>query len=113
MADYLYDFPNTTVSGGDQLVGSLVEQIPILPGLGLLVIYFIIVISGTMGQAAKRGYVDFAMWSLLGMVTVDILALLMTLGPGIISPIVLGVCFGITILNAFWFFMTFGRFEQS
>jgi len=113
MTDYLYDFPNSTFAGADPIAASLIAQVPILPVLFLASVYFIITISGSLGQALKRGYVDLAMWSLFGMITVDLIALLMTLGDGIISSITLGICFGLTILNAFWFFVTFGRFEQQ
>jgi hypothetical protein len=110
---YLFEFPNGTIAGGDVLAASLVAEIPAIPGIFLFVVYTIILLSGALGQSFKRGYVDFALWSMFGLLTVDLLALIMSMGEGIISPIVLGVCFGLTILNALWFFLSSDRFNQN
>ena len=110
---YIYNFPNGTITGGDTLVANLVVELPFLPALFLIAVYLIIVLSGALGQSYRRGYVDFAMWSMLGLLTVDLLGLIMSIGTGIISPIVLGFTFGLTILNALWFFLSNDRFNQN
>jgi len=108
----LYTFPNATLSGGDQLLTGITAQLPAFPVFILLIVYFVVTLGGALAQATRRGYIDFPMWSLLGFLTIDLLAVLMTMAEGLMNPIVLGVCFGLTILNALWFFMTMGRFEQ-
>jgi hypothetical protein len=112
MTDYLYEFPNATLTGGDQFLAQLVAQIPILPVIFLMGLYFIITLSGSLAQSYKRGYVDIALWSLFGLLSVDLVALLMSLGDGLISGLVLGFCLGLTILNGLWLYLTMGRYEQ-
>lgn len=107
----LYDFPNASL-GPDKILIGLAEEIPMFPIMFLIAIYFIVMLSGGLAQSSRKGYIDFPMWSMIGLLSVDLLALLMTLQSGVINGIVLGVCFGLTILNALWLFLSVGRFES-
>jgi len=107
----LYTFPNMTAGPDNVLIG-LSAEIPLIMPIFLLSMYMIIFIGGNISQARLRGYADPALWSLTGLMTVFLMALLMSLTAGIINPIVLSVIVSLLIINGLWFFLSRGRFEQ-
>lgn len=108
----LFDFPNLT-GGFDNVFGQLAQQTILFPIMFLVFIFVVIFFSGTTSQIYRRGDADFPLWALVSFLTIDLIALLMTLSETqIINIQVLSICLGGTFLVAFWFFMSRGRFEN-
>lgn len=107
----LFDFPNMT-TGPDNLLVGLATEIPILPVMILVFIWGFVVLTGSIAQGTKKGYVDLPIWTTLGFLLTDLIALIMSTQEGIINPLVLSVLVGLTFFSMLWLSLSRGRFEQ-
>lgn len=107
----LFEIPNIT-NGPDDLIVGLATEIPIFSVMVLLFVFTTVFLGGMATQGRRSGYVDAPLWATLSFLTIDLIALIMSLTPGIINPVVLAVCFGGTFFSALWLFLSKGRFEN-
>lgn len=106
----LFNPPNLT-SGIDDALISLVQEVSILPVMILVFVYFLILLSGSANQKSRTGSGDYPFWSVLAGLTITFLALIMTIGTGIIDLTTLSIVISITIMSGVWFYLSKQRGE--
>lgn len=99
----LYELPNAT-DGLDSILIGIVAEVPSLMIMISFTVFSFVFIVGMGMQQRKTGTSDVPMWSTLASVSVVFLNLIMSLGTGIVNPIVLGVSVALTTFSAFWLF---------
>jgi len=106
----LYSQPNFT-SGLDDVVFTTAQSVPILPIMILITVYLIVLIGGSSNQKRRIGTADYPFWAVLGGITTSFLALIFTIGVGILTLTTLGIIIAITIMSGIWFFLSKVRGE--
>jgi len=107
----LYDAPNLSAGIDDALI-STAQSVPTFPIMVLVFVFFLVWIGGSSNQKRRLGSADYPFWAVLAGLTITFLALIFTLGDGIIGLLTLSVVVSVTILCAFWFFLSKVRGEQ-
>ena len=106
----LFNEPNMT-SGFDELLTSTANSVPAFPIMILVITYLLILVGGTSNQKRRIGSADYPFWNVLAGLTTTFLALLMTIGVGMIDGMTLGIVIAITLMDALWFFLSKQRGE--
>jgi len=107
----LFSPPNLT-SGIDDALITTAQSVPAFPIMILVFIFFIVVLGGSANQKRRTGSADYPFWFVLGGLTITFVALIFSLGEGLISLPTLGIVIAITIMFALWFFLSKVRGEQ-
>lgn len=107
----LYEEINLT-SGVDDALVSLAQNVPVFPIMLLVFIFGLVLIGGTSSQKRRTGTSDTPFWAILAALSTFIIALLMTMGEGMIDLLTLGVVTGVTIMCGLWFFLSKVRGEM-
>lgn len=105
----IYDLPNATTPDAGLI--QLFTQVPSIPIMLLVFVWFTVLIYGTRKQTERTGNSDTPQWAVLASLTIFMLALIMTITTGFISLQTLVIVVSITVLTAIWFFMSRGRYE--
>jgi len=108
---YLYNQPNLSAGIDDALV-STAQSVPIFPIMILVFIFFTILLGGSSAQKKRTGTPDIPMWAAMSGVSTTFVALIMTIGDGIIDLTTLGIVIAITLMCGVWFFLSKVRGEQ-
>ena len=110
-----YAQPNLT-AGLDDVLFSTAQSVPTFPIMILVFIFMVILLAGSTSQKRRTGNADVPMWFALAGFSTTMVALIMTIPPGMINGltgiVVLGAVIGISILGAVWFFFSKTRGEQ-
>jgi len=107
----LYDQPN--LSGGiDDAIISTAQSVPSFPIMILVFVFFVVLLGGSANQKRKTGNADIPFWSVSASLSTTLLALIMTIGIGIIDIQTLGVVLAITLMTGLWFFLSKTKGEQ-
>lgn len=106
----LYTQPNLT-SGIDTALVSTAQSVKTFPIMILLFTFMVVLLGGTSNQRRRTGQADYPFWTALASLTIMFESLLMTIGERLINITTLGVVVAITIMSAFWFFMSKQRGE--
>lgn len=107
----LYAQPNLT-SGIDDALISTAQSVPMFPIMIIVFVYIVIIMGGSSNQKRRVGVADYPFWFVLGGLAATFLALIFTLGAGLINLTVLSIIISITIMSAIWFFLSTVRGEQ-
>ena len=107
----LFTPPNLS-SGIDTALVSTAQSVPAFPIMILVFLYMLILLGGSANQKRRTGTADFPMWSVLAGVSCTLLALIFTLGDGMIDLVTLSIVIAVTILSGIWFFLSKVRGEQ-
>ena len=108
---YLYTQPNLSLGIDDALV-STAQSVPALPVMILAFVYLVVLLGGSGNQKKRIGNADYPFWFLLSGITITFLALIFTIGGGLIDLTTLGIVVGITVMSSVWFFLSKVRGEQ-
>ena len=108
---YLFEQPNLT-SGLDDALISTAQSVPAFPIMILVFIFFTILLGGSTAQKRRTGSPDIPMWAVMAGITTTFVALIMTIGGGMIDLTTLGIVIAIAIMCGFWFFMSKVKGEQ-
>lgn len=106
----LFNIPNLS-SGIDDAIVSTGQEVSAFPVMILVFVFAIIFLGGSANQKRRIGTADYPFWAVLGGVTISFLALIFTLGNGMIDIVTLGIVISFTILAALWFFLSKVRGE--
>lgn len=98
---YTYEVPNMS-DGMDSLLVGVQAQVPVFVPLILLLIWFLIFLSGTGVQKRRSGFTDIPVWATFSSMGVLMVSLAMTLIEGLMNGLILGVVIAITILSFIW-----------
>lgn len=107
----LYTPPNLT-EGLDDALYSVAHSVPAFPIMILVFTFFVILIGGSTSQKRRIGNPDIPFWAILSGIATTLLALVMTIPPGMIDITTLGIVIAITILCGLWFFLSKVKGEQ-
>jgi len=107
----LFAPPNLT-SGIDDALKSTAQSVPLFPVLILVFTFLMVLLGGSSNQRRRVGVADFPFWSVLAGTATTFLALIMTIGGGIISPTTLGIVVAVNIMTGVWFFLSKVRGEM-
>jgi hypothetical protein len=111
MTNYLFEQPNLSAGLDDALISSA-HSVPAFPIMILVFIFFTILLGGSTAQKRRTGSPDIPMWSAMAGLSTTFVALIMTIGTGMIDLVTLGIVIAITIMCGFWFFMSKVKGEQ-
>lgn len=101
---YLYELPNAT-TGIDAIASQTLSSFPFITPLLLLFVYMVIFLGGSTRQKIRTGTADYSAWSILGAISIFIIALLFSVSSGFIRLDWLVIVVSITVLSAIWFFL--------
>jgi FtsH-binding integral membrane protein len=101
----IYAQPNLT-SGIDDALITTSKSVPFFPIMILLFIFCVVFLGGSANQKRRIGKADYSFWAVLSGLTVSFVALLFTLGEGMINLTTLGIVIAITIFFGVWFFLS-------
>ena len=104
-----FEFPNGTTP--DEMLVGVSTSVPAFPIMGLVFVWFLIFLTGSIKQNRRAGYADMPQWATLASLGTLLMGLVFTIQEGIITLPILLIVVAITILSAIWFFMSRGRFE--
>ncbi len=107
----LYDAPNLSAGLDDALI-STGQSVPAFPIMILVLIYFVILLEGSTNQKRRTGVADVPFWSVLAGTSTTFVALIMTIGAGMIDLLTLEIVIAITVMSGVWFFLSKTRGEQ-
>jgi hypothetical protein len=107
----LFQEPNLT-GGIDDAMITTARSVPAFPIMILVFIFFVVIIGGSTSQRRRTGAADVPMWAVLAGISMTFVALIMTMGEGIIELTTLGIVVAVTILCGVWFFLSKVRGEQ-
>ena len=107
----LFEQPNLSAGLDDALV-SIGQSVPMFPIGILMFVFFVILIGGASSQKRKTGVSDVPFWGVLAGISTTFVALIMTMGAGMIDIVTLGVVIAITIMCGLWFFLSKVRGEN-
>lgn len=107
----LFHEPNMT-AGIDNALVTTAQNVPAFPIMILVFTFFVIVIGGSSSQKKRVGAADVPFWCALGGLSTTFMALVMTIGDGIIDLLTLGVVIGVTVMCGLWFFLSKTKGEQ-
>jgi len=106
----LFSPPN--LSGGiDSALQTTAQAVPILPIMILVFVFIMILIGGASNQSRRRGQADMPFWAVLSATATTFLALIFTIGGGLIDSITLSIVVGVNVLMGVWFFLSKVRGE--
>lgn len=103
--DYLFAQPNLT-SGIDDALISTTNSVPMFPVMILVFVFVLVFIGGSNNEKRRKGFADYPFWAALSGLSTFMIALLMTMGDGMINLTTLGIVTAITILCGVWFLMS-------
>jgi len=106
----LYTPPNLT-SGIDDALRNTALEVPVFPIMILVFVFMVIVLGGSANQKKRTGFADYPFWFVLGGISITMLALLFSLGVGLINLVTLSIVVALTIMFALWFFLSKARGE--
>lgn len=106
----IYTQPNLT-GGIDSNLVQIVSQVPSYTVGLLLFVWGVVFIAGSGEQKRRGGYADMPMWAIMASLSTLMVALILTLIPGLINLTVLSAVVGITIMSGVWLFLSKGRGE--
>ena len=106
----LFTQPNLS-SGVDEAITTTSQSVSAFPIMILVFTFLFIFLGGTANQKRRLGSADYPFWSILASLSTTFLALLFTLGDGIIDLVTFGIVIAITILCSMWFFLSKTRGE--
>ena len=101
----LFQQPNLTAGLDDALI-TTAQNVPAFPIMILVFAFFVVLIGGASSQKKRTGTADIPFWSALAGLSITFLALMMTVGEGLIDLLTLGVVIGVTVLCGLWFFLS-------
>jgi ABC-type multidrug transport system permease subunit len=107
----LYTYPNAT-GGIDIGLSQTAQAVPAFPIMILVFTFFVIFLGGSANQKRRVGSADLPFWAVLGATSCTFLALIFTLGAGMIDDVTLGIVVGFNVLTAIWFFFSKVRGEM-
>ena len=107
----LFNEPNLT-SGIDDAIITTAESVPAFPIMILVFTFLMIFLGGTSNQKRRLGVADYPFWSVLASLGTFFLALIFTIGDGLIDLGTITIVLAITIMCGFWFFMSKVRGEE-
>lgn len=108
--DYLYTLPNST-EGIDQIAVQTATAVPSLIPIILLFVFCFVFIGGIIRQKIRIGTSDYPMWATVASLSTMMVALIMTLIPGLIRLDWLVIVVVITIFSGVWLFLDKRRGE--
>ena len=97
----IYTEVNLTHGIDDALI-SASQSVPAFPIMILVFVFMVIFLGGIANQRRREGKSDLALWGTLSGLATTLLALIFTLGAGMINIYVLSFCIGITLIFAIW-----------
>ena len=100
---YLYNL-TTSTSGIDTIASNTFTSVPQFIPFFLVFIFLTIFLGGISRQKARTGTSDYAMWGTVASMSTFMVALLMTLGTGIISLTQLIITLVLTLVFGAWLF---------
>ena len=106
----LYKDINISAGLDDALI-NIAQQVPAFPIMMLVFTFFTVLISGSASQRNRTGYADVPFWAILSSTTTTMLALIMTLGAGMLDIVTLSIVISLNILCAVWFFLSKSKGE--
>lgn len=106
----LYTAPNLS-DGIDSALIDTARAVPSFPIMLLVFTFMIVLLGGSANQKRRIGTGDYPFWTVLASLTTTFLALLMSLGEGIIDLTTLGIVIAVTIMSGVWFFLSKQRGE--
>jgi len=107
----LFSPPNLT-SGIDDAITTTAQSVPMFPIMILVFVFLVVVLGGTANQKRRTGNADYPFWFVLGGMTITMIALLFSLGGGLVNLVTLGIVIALTIMFGLWFFLSKVRGEQ-
>lgn len=107
----LFHQPNLS-AGIDDAIISTATEVPMFPVMILVFVFAVILIGGSSNQKRRLGTADIPFWAVLASMATTLVALVMTLGDGVIDITTLGIVIGITLMCGLWFFLSKVRGEQ-
>jgi len=105
MTNYLFDQPNLTAGIDDAFI-STATNVPAFPVMILVFVFVLVFIGGSNNEKRRKGFSDYPFWAALSGLSMFMVALLMTLGDGMINLTTLGIVTAIAILCGVWFLMS-------
>ena len=108
---YLFTPPNLS-AGIDDAIVETATAVPMFPIMILVFTYLLVLIGGSSNQKKRIGTADYPFWFVLSGLSTTLLSLIFTMVGGIINLAVLGIVVSLTILSAFWFFLSNARGER-
>jgi hypothetical protein len=103
--------PPNLSTGVDQALITTSRSVAVFPIMILVFVFFVIVIGGSNAQKRRTGQADYSFWGILGSLATTFLALIFTLGEGMINLTTLGIVIAITLFIGLWFFLSKVRGE--
>lgn len=100
----LYTLPNAT-NGTDAILQQTIEQVPFLPPLLLLFVFFVVFLGGIARQRLRTGTADYSMWAVIASLSIFMLSLIMSVLSGFIRLDVLVIVVAVTIMSGVWFYL--------
>jgi len=104
----LFSEPNLT-SGIDDALVSTAQSVPAFPAMILVFTFLVVLLGGSSNQKRRIGYADYPFWAALASIATMMIALIFTLGQGMIDITTLGIVIAVTIMSGLWFFLSKGR----
>ncbi len=106
----LYNIPNKT-TGIDTTLIEVMEEVPsFIPAL-LFFVFMVVFLGGATSQRKRTGSADTPMWAVIASMSTLMITLPLTLTIGLVDLLTLSIVVVITIVSAFWFFMSRSRTE--
>ena len=106
----LYNIPNQTTGIDTTLIEVMGEVPAFMPSLFFFV-FMVIFLGGAVAQKKRTGSSDTPMWAVIASISTLMVALPLTLTVGLVDILTLSILVVITIVSAFWFFMSRRRTE--
>lgn len=103
-----YTLFNATGGMDDVLVSVGTSIPPFIPFL-LVFVWVIVFAGGSAAQNTRTGRSDSPVWAVMASLATFLVSLVLSIKSGVISPLILSMTVGITILSAIWLFLTKDR----
>lgn len=100
----LYDTPNLT-TGIDEAIVDTVTAIPSFVPMLLTFVFVLVLITGSLQQQRRSGFIDFPLWVTLASISTLMVTLPLTLISGLVNLDVLAIVVTVTILSGVWLFL--------
>ncbi len=100
----LFTLPNST-TGFDNIFAQTIEQVPIIPPMLLLFVFFVVFLGGISRQKFRTNDADYSMWAVVASIGTLIIALIMSMASGMISLDWLVIVVVLNIFSGVWLFL--------
>lgn len=100
----LYTFPNAT-GGFDSIAVQVQTAVPIFSPMILVFVFFVVMAGGISRQKGRTGTADYPMWSVVGSLSMFVVALILSVISGFISVVQLVIVTVVTIFSGLWLFL--------